>query len=757
MRSFVKAILALGVGAAVLAGARSGAQSLDQPPRHPIPYSQFKHRLNPHPSAKPHLAKPAAKPATAAHPAQAIASPTRAAAPHPPAPPSAAALSPKPAHTPAKPAAAPPAAKPAPRPATPAKPAPVAKPSPAAAPAAAPTAATPLPPAELEAFVDGAVREAMERDHIAGVAVSVVQNGQVVLNKGYGFGAPGRVVDPNATLFRLGPVSSVFTWIAVLKEAEAGRMRLDAPINLYLPEALHLKDQGWSRPVLTRDLMTHSAGFADRSLGVQGERDPRRVRSLAQFLRQERPRQVREPGVLPTWSDYGVALAGEAVAFVENRPFPDLVEADITGPLGMARTGFREPYPARADLPAPMPAFLAADLSTGYSWRSGAFTAQPFEYLSQEAPADGASSTAGDMAKLMQAILSGGTGLYGPDTARALRTTTLAAAPGVAGLDSGFAEYQLPGGYRGVGADGGALWHHAAMVTVPDLNLGVFVADNTNTGGALTQSLPAAIVGRFYDRPPGLPRVGAPALVGQAAAYDGTFLSTRRAYGGLGLFQALLSRQIRIRTLGDGSLMIGADQPRAWVPSGADGRFVQTIGPQTSAFQMKDGRAVRWYAPSGLEAYDRIGPLWRVPTLALAAGLTALAALATLVGLFTRARRDFRQTPIQARAGQVQTAGAVLWLMAIACLVGYGWRSRDLGYLMYAWPTNYLLFGSALALVAALLSLVSAAMTPVIWRGGRRVDSWSGWRKARFTLTMLIFLGFSVLLGLWGALEPWSG
>ncbi len=63
MRSFVKAILALGVGAAALAGARSDAQSLDQPPRHPIPYTQFKHRLNPHPAAKPHTKAPAAKPA----------------------------------------------------------------------------------------------------------------------------------------------------------------------------------------------------------------------------------------------------------------------------------------------------------------------------------------------------------------------------------------------------------------------------------------------------------------------------------------------------------------------------------------------------------------------------------------------------------------------------------------------------------------------------------------------------------------------
>jgi hypothetical protein len=36
------------------------------------------------------------------------------------------------------------------------------------------------------------------------------------------------------------------------------------------------------------------------------------------------------------------------------------------------------------------------------------------------------------------------------------------------------------------------------------------------------------------------------------------------------------------------------------------------------------------------------------------------------------------------------------------------------------------------------------------------VESWTGWRKLRFSVTALVFLAFGVVLGLWGALEPWS-
>jgi hypothetical protein len=48
--------------------------------------------------------------------------------------------------------------------------------------------------------------------------------------------------------------------------------------------------------VRLRDLMTHTPGFEDRALGQLFERDYRRERPLDEYLRQERPNRVREPG-----------------------------------------------------------------------------------------------------------------------------------------------------------------------------------------------------------------------------------------------------------------------------------------------------------------------------------------------------------------------------------------------------------------------------------------------------------------------------
>ena len=64
---------------------------------------------------------------------------------------------------------------------------------------------------------------------------------------------------------------------------------------------------------------------------------------------------------------------------------------------------------------------------------------------------------------------------------------------------------------------------------------------------------------------------------------------------------------------------------------------------------------------------------------------------------------------------------------------------------------------STCALVAAALTVLTIAALPAIWQGGRRVESWTGLRKLFFTATVLIYTGFSVLLALNGALEPWNG
>jgi CubicO group peptidase (beta-lactamase class C family) len=616
--------------------------------------------------------------------------------------------------------------------------------------------------------VDGVVRDAIGTEHIAGVSVSVVGGNQVLLNKGYGFAdfAPRpRAVDPNRTLFRLGSVSKTFTAMAVMQQVEAGRMRLDAPVNAYLPEAAQVRDRRRDRPIQIRDLLTHTPGFEDKAVGHLFERDPADVRPPLTYLAEEEPRRVRAAGQLPTYSNYGAALAGAAAAQAAGLPFADLIERRITGPLGMARTSFREPYPARGDLPAPLAPALAADLSEGFRWTGSGYDPRPVELITQVAPAGAVSATSGDMARYMLAILNDGvtpTGgrIYGPGAARAFRTPLQRPAPGVNGWAHGFMEYDLPGGFTGFGHGGATLSFYTSMVTIPELGLGVFVTTNTDTGRALVERLPSLVVGRFYAPPPPPPAAGSPALQDRAGDFAGGYLTTRRAYAGLEGFASRLVGGSQVRVSEDGRLLTpSGDGVRAWIPDGpgglAAGRFRAQDSEERLVFQMEDGRAVGWYAPWGGAAYERQGLLHSPALLAVVGNLTLLASLLALGGAVLRLRRSERVSGAQSRATALELVASVFWIVSAVGFAVWALRAAsDSANALYGWPGPWLLTGSAAALLASLVSLVLAALAFTVWRSDRH--GWSLGRRVRHTITAVLFLANAALLASWGALEPWS-
>ena len=710
-------------------------------PKGPVPYA----KLHPKPAKpKPKAAATGATPSSAQSP-PVVAKPATVSPPPAPTPP--------PVNLP-QPAARTPAPEPAP--------APIAPP----APAARLSTGQPLPSAELEAFVDGVVKDAMAREHIAGATVSIVQNGQVVLKKGYGFSSlnPNRAVDPDRTLFRVGSISKTFTWIALMKEVEAGRIRLNQPVNLYLPEKVQVKDQGYDQPVLVANLMDHSSGFEDRALGQLMERDYSRVRPLDLYLRQERPKRVHAPGAVSSYSNYGAALAGEAATYTSGKPYERLIEDEILVPLGMSHTTFREPHPVRAGLPGPMPERLMADISDGYRWTPTGFARRDYEFLGQIAPAGGGSSSAGDMARYMLMQLGDGrlgdTVIYGPATAQAFRTPLRKTPLGVNGWAHGLMVFDLPGGHRGYGHGGATLSFLSNMVVAPDLNLGVFIATNTETGRPLVNRLPERIVEHFYAPPAPFPRPGAPDLAQRAGDFAGYYLTTRRAYSGLEGFINQLGGGATVAVTHDGKLVTTDNGGvKTWVPEGAidEGRFIASQGSERLAFDLADGGAKAFHGASGTQVFER-APFWRQPrALAILAALTAAAGLATLAGVVVRNRREFRENQVQSRASLVQNIQAVLWLVALALYGLWISKSGDAAQIMYRWPGALMIMASACALVAAGLTATTLLALPAIWRGGRRVDSWTHLRKAFFSLTVLIYAAFSVELALRGALSPWSG
>jgi CubicO group peptidase (beta-lactamase class C family) len=623
-----------------------------------------------------------------------------------------------------------------------------------------------IPPAELEALVDGIVELGMDAAHVAGATVSIVQDGRIVLEKGYGFASfdPVRRVDPATTLFRIGSITKTFTWIEVMRLVEAGRLDLEAPVNRYLPADLQIPAQGFEREIRMRDLMTHSPGFEDRVLGVLFAADPERVLPLREFLARYRPRRVREPGELTSYSNYGVALAGAIVSEIEGVEWQDLVERDVIRPLGLTHVTGREPYPARDGLPAPMPDDLARDLSEPFRWNGVAHEKRGFEYVSQVAPAGSMSASARDMARYMLLLLGDGTldgvTVYGPVAARAFRTPLTTLPPEIGALDAGFFDNLLPGGFHGYGHGGATLSFFSNMTVVPDLRLGVFISTNTAGGGQLIGPFPTRIVEHFYAtaREPPAPAGGLD-VAEAARVYAGVYAPTRRRYEGLeGFVMRFFGTSVSVSP--EGYLLSGSP-PQRFVPTGRPDEFRSVSGPSGApnvlVFQRDGERAVSIAAIP--VAAERVRPLYDRTTMLALAALTLFTSVAIVIGAFLRLAHKPGASRGQRLAGRVQLTAALLWLASFGGAAAFAAGASDDANLVMHWPGGAILAASTAALLASLTTLACALLLRAAWRGANGSSAtaagWSTWRKLRYTLALAIFAAYAILLGAWGALAPW--
>ncbi|HEY2358408.1 MAG TPA: serine hydrolase domain-containing protein [Phenylobacterium sp.] len=358
----------------------------------------------------------------------------------------------------------------------------------AAAPVAAPATAHALTAEDAAAYFDGLLPDAISRADIAGAVIVVVKDGQPLLERGYGLSdvKARRPVDPDKTLFRPGSISKTFTWTAVMQLVEAGKIDLDADINQYLDFKIPPYD---GKPITMRNLMTHSPGFSDAAKDLI-VRDPKTLRSLEALLKSAVPPRIFPPGTTPAYSNYGASLAGYIVQRLSGEPFAAYVDKHIFAPLGMTRSTFEQPLPAR----------YAADMAKGY--RVASQPAGPYELVG-ESPAGALATSGSDMGRFMIAHLQDGEyqgqRILGAKTAELMHSPQFKPVPSLPGMALGF--YQEPGnGHRVIGHAGDLNHFHSDMHLYLDDHVGLFISFNSAGAQGASHNIRATVFRGFTNR-----------------------------------------------------------------------------------------------------------------------------------------------------------------------------------------------------------------------------------------------------------------
>jgi uncharacterized protein YbbC (DUF1343 family) len=262
------------------------------------------------------------------------------------------------------------------------------------------------------ADLDAAINQAIREDKIPGAMVLVGHNGQVVYRKAYGYRALLPVKEPMTadTIFDIASLTKIVaTTSGMMKLFEEGRVRIDDPVTVYLPQF-----QGGASGITVRDLMTHFSGLRP-DLDI----DPPWGGYETGIRKALADKPAGPPETKFVYSDINFILAGEIVRRLSGLAENEYLKKILFDPLGMKDTGY---------LPSPVlkPRIAPTEIQKDGVILRGVVHDSTARYMGGVAGHAGVFSTADDLGKFCQMILDGGDGLFNPAT---IRTFTTPATP----------------------------------------------------------------------------------------------------------------------------------------------------------------------------------------------------------------------------------------------------------------------------------------------------------------------------------------
>ena len=184
--------------------------------------------------------------------------------------------------------------------------------------------------------LDDFIHHTMEEWKVPGLAISLIQNGEVVHSKGYGYKdlKSQDEITPK-TLFSVASVTKSFTTTAAAMLVDEGIIDWDTPLKDYFPE-FRLYDPMATEKVTFRDLLCHRTGVGRHEFYELNL--PSTRKEVAASLR------YFEPGAdfrsAMQYSNWCYTAGGYMLAQQAGTTWEDLIQKRIFDPLGMESSVF---------------------------------------------------------------------------------------------------------------------------------------------------------------------------------------------------------------------------------------------------------------------------------------------------------------------------------------------------------------------------------------------------------------------------------
>ena len=331
---------------------------------------------------------------------------------------------------------------------------------------------------EIRTNIDEYMNAAVTVNGFSG-SILVAQNGQPVVNKGYGM-ANIELAVPNTpdTVFRLGSITKQFTAMAIMILQERGKLRVTDPFCTYVTDC----PAAW-QPLTIRHLLTHTSGIPSYTGFADFPRTAVLPTSAADMIGRLKDKPLEfAPGDKFAYSNSGYFLLGMIIERASGTPYADFLQEAVFAPLAMTQTGYD------------MPSRIIRNRAAGYARQAGDTVNAAYMDMTIPFAAGALYSTTGDMLRWD----------------RALYTETLVSQKS---LDEIFTPFKNGYGYgwgigkrfdRQVIAHGGGIYGFATHLSrFPADRVTVIVLSNVEgaPAGRMANDLGAIVFGAPYEIP----------------------------------------------------------------------------------------------------------------------------------------------------------------------------------------------------------------------------------------------------------------
>jgi CubicO group peptidase (beta-lactamase class C family) len=341
-----------------------------------------------------------------------------------------------------------------------------------------------------------ALDQVMAEHELPGLAVAILQGGEILFMKG--FGTAERGTDSPVTsksIFHMASVSKPFVATAVMLLEERGKLELDDKLVKHLP---YFRVQGEEyRDITIRQVLQHTSGMPDVE-DYEWDKPQTDDGAAERYVRSLSGESLRfKPGTSRAYSNMAFDVMGDLIAKVSGMSFDDFVETQLLDPLAMVDSSFihaRTPEKHRT-----------RGHSNYYGPRIDNSPSAHYPYNRRHAPSSTLNSNLEDMCKWMHFNLSRGADLE--DELLSNESFDLLFGTGEAagtGLTWGIGKYR---DMATVSHSGGDVGYGTHVYMVPDLDLGVVMMGNCDSTpvGDVTRMCLAAVAGDKLNVPkPGI-------------------------------------------------------------------------------------------------------------------------------------------------------------------------------------------------------------------------------------------------------------